>query len=308
MMRAAALAGSCLATACGSGAVDAERVRDLPTNAYSFAIGDAIYSSMSGELEATDKETGHVRPLGRINPSVTLAVDQTYVYWTENNIKGGIGHASTDGSMLEIYVPGQAALALAVDDEAIYWATSGWTVGLGIYRLSHAGGAPALLTEIGGVVSKLLIEGGMLYWCEARLGGPDPCRSMDKRGGTPTTIFEEEDHGHWTVASDGLYFTRSKFDEFEDIFYVPPGAAPQFVTRIHGRVADDLDSLITLVRSPDDRAAYVTSREIVWLDGGAVAERAVEVGGTYLDDRLALDATHAYFVSQDALWRVPYPP
>lgn len=307
-MRAAVLAGSCLAAACGSGAVDAEMVRDLPTNEYYFAIGDAIYSWMTGELEATDKETGEVRALGRINPSVELAVDQTHVYWAENNIAGGIGRASKTGSTLETYVPGQAAYALVADDEAIYWATSGWTVRSGIYRLPHDGETPVLLTETGGHVSKLLIEGGTLYWCEARREAPDPCRSMDRRGGTPVTLLEEEAHGHWTVASDGLYFTRSKLDEHEEIFHVPPGAGPRLVTTIHGRAADDLDRLIALVRSPDNRAAYVTSREIVWLDGGAVAERAVEVEGTHLDDQLSLDATHAYFVSQDALWRVPYQP
>jgi hypothetical protein len=307
MMRVAVLAASCLIAAC-SGAVDAEFVRRLPTSGCTFAIGDAIYSSMNGELEATDKETGQVRALGHTNPLVELAVDQTYVYWAANNIEGDIGRASIAGSMLETYVAGQAATALAVDDEALYWATSGFTVTRGIYRMAHTQREPALLTQIGGVVSKLLIEGDTLYWCEGRPNDVDPCRSMDTRGGVPTTILEEEDHGHWTVANGGIYFTRSQFDEYQKVYYLAPDRSPQHVTTVYGRAGDDLDSLVAIVRSSDNRAAYVTSRSIVPLDHATVQGPAVEVDGAFLSDRLAFDATHAYFVSQEALWRVPYPP
>jgi hypothetical protein len=157
-----------------------------------------------------------------------VAVDGNDVYWVEFKSGGGEARPSAHALLAQaksgrtkprlIFEPIRTLLAIAADDDDVYWIgdTNGYTHGT-LQRVSKRGGAVVtLVPEIHTFYADgLVMDAQNLYWLEypSSLSGPMRVRTLPKRGGEPRTlaspyptankIFLDPEHLYW--ADRGIF-------------------------------------------------------------------------------------------------------
>lgn len=117
-----------------------------------------------------------------------LAVDATYVYWTEDTNGGTVLRVPIDGSALagESVSPGLVLpRGVALSGSDIYVAESAGTTGTGrILKLAPSKGTPIPLATNRAGPSRPITDGTRIFWVENQGSGLGPVPSVPLAGGT----------------------------------------------------------------------------------------------------------------------------
>ena len=146
--------------------------------------------------------------LGGSAGTQNLAVDSSYVYWSNYN-DGRVMRAPLGGGAPSTLASGPAngPRGIAVDGAAVYWADQATGT---ISRMPLAGGTPTVLATGQASPYGVAVDGTSVYW--VNLDGGE-VRKVPKVGGAMVTLVTGERHPFYVVVDGGfLYWTAAGDD------------------------------------------------------------------------------------------------
>lgn len=136
----------------------------------------------------------------------SLAVDATYVYWTQDGLDAAIVKAPLAGGALVPLAPsGANSRSLAIDATSVYWVSLGDGVEPGsVQKVPKAGGAVVTLATGFDFPSAIALYGGFVYF-----GNEDAIYKVATSGGTVSTLSTVVGASTLAVDASGIYAAYS---------------------------------------------------------------------------------------------------
>jgi len=215
------------------------------------------------------------------NSPLAIAVDENSVYWTASGLLKKVSIAGGSPVTLASNQPG--AYGLAVDKAYVYWANYAGASGA-IMKVGINGGNPTMLAPRN-VQPAIAIDDTAVYYA---LLSPDAIMRVATAGGTPTTLVSGYAFIYGVTADPSrVYWTN----------YANPGSIDS-IAKIGGAVKRIADGGPALgVVAVDSKSAYwVTGISVLTapIDGGAAQTLA---SGDFVTIALALDGNSVYWAT-----------
>jgi hypothetical protein len=192
-----------------------DQVSDLvvdATNVYGVDYWQAARTIWKTPIHGgTQKSLGHLNAM----EFSKLAVDGSYVYWTETEQDPGVYRAPIDGSSTgAMFVAADHPAGLATDGNNVYWTQPD---GGAVWRVASRGGPPKLLTGDLATASSIAVDANGLYWTDPSTGNVW-CAGLDGSGAQavatgqhgPGAIVVDPQNIYWANADVGTIMRMTK--------------------------------------------------------------------------------------------------
>jgi hypothetical protein len=214
------------------GGGDVERMAEVVGGPFGIAVDAAslyftrLYSSLVPDetdprLVEVSLETGRERVIADSRPALAVAIDGTDIFATSCGLNGVWRVPRSGGEPVTLVEDTHCALALALDDQSIYFADrvvhEARSTQMGVFRVPRIGGAPELVTHTDGLSFAVLdgyvytVRDGILV--RARADGSSVTElapAAPRVGGIPAAVAVDDRLAYWTEPDDtGALVLRS---------------------------------------------------------------------------------------------------
>jgi hypothetical protein len=295
--------GGGAAATTGSGGADAgapERVvlaKDLcDAGAVAVQGGDVFYVEKA--TSATDGRIMRV-PLDSMSPVPSsvlsgldhpndLAVDPTYLFWSQGAGPGAVMHATRSELIPTAMQPGlPAAGAVALDGSYLYWIVPG--NGGAIQRMDKSGGSFAYVASNLFGAKDVVVDDTYVYWTETGMGDGAGLVRRALKDKTDTDVATlatgQQLPGELAVQGDRVYWTNGQGSDVVSACSTQPGGNSAPVVEGAARPSDlvvDADRLYFFESAKELHARSIAGDDDVVLDD------AIQVAGALADAGEAL--------------------
>ncbi len=232
---------------------------------------------------------------------VALTADPAHLYWSDND--GQVLRVARAGGEPEILATDQVLpMAIAVDDENVYWVDKGidvfWHMQDGAVRkVSKRGGEVVDLARVGVVHPAIAVSKGEVFWVGSEPGKTTwelTMRKVPVSGGEPQVVSVSSDSGAYAPAlgKGGIFAERFAVDE-TSIYWI--GGSAFRASRATGKA----ESLPDASGCPDDISIDETN--IYVSDHSANRMTVIPKSGDETR-RLAGIATHFTLDAKNVYW------
>jgi hypothetical protein len=170
-------------------------------------------ASIVGEIAAFSLSTGTQNTIGSYNGSPGyLAVDDTYVFWTDIS-SGAIMKVAQMGGTPEMVAPSPYPQGIALDAGYVYWTDSSQGA---ILRVLKSGGNGEPLASGQDMPVQIAVDGDFVYWTDTSDLGLGSVMRANKSGGPAIPLAtglgtgSDQHRGPWAIAIDevAVYWTE----------------------------------------------------------------------------------------------------